>query len=445
MIDGNHWPSAQAFLDVSRVGQLSDGRARCTALAVCDEDGRPTRTFRQGEAAHFFYEFEIQDEIGVPCSRLEFRMATRIVLIHGKNTFQYGVPVPQSVRPPARLRFHHRVVLELAPGTYAFALGLSSTDEASYTSYRDHTISDETLEHSLTEHCRLVIAGSFEVQLGPGGRLSHLGCTNLPGTCHVNEVAPPLTEPARTCVPDEGHAADPAVFHVTHWKAGSQWIHRILRACVPERIVRPQERQAQFLDWPLRSGKVYPTVYVSRQEFESVRLPANWRRFVVIRDLRDTLVSGYFSLKVSHPTHDPFMAQWRARLHPLDVEDALILLMDEWLRASVSIQTSWADAGEPVIRYEDLLDRDVEILETVLLDQCQLPTSRAKLREAVLANRFQQISGGRPRGCEDEAAHARKGIAGDWRNYFTDRVRRAFKTRFGGLLVATGYEQDLNW
>ena len=42
-------------------------------------------------------------------------------------------------------------------------------------------------------------------------------------------------------------------------------------------------------------------------------------------------------------------------------------------------------------------------------------------------------------------AHARKGIAGDWRNYFSDRVKQSFKTRYGGLLVATGYEQDLSW
>ncbi|HVS27088.1 MAG TPA: hypothetical protein VHE58_07310 [Burkholderiales bacterium] len=42
-------------------------------------------------------------------------------------------------------------------------------------------------------------------------------------------------------------------------------------------------------------------------------------------------------------------------------------------------------------------------------------------------------------------AHERKGVAGDWQNYFSKRVKEAFKNRYGGLLVATGYERDLDW
>jgi hypothetical protein len=36
-------------------------------------------------------------------------------------------------------------------------------------------------------------------------------------------------------------------------------------------------------------------------------------------------------------------------------------------------------------------------------------------------------------------AHQRKAIAGDWRNYFSERVKQAFKARYGDLLVASGY------
>src|SRR5437016_8561927 len=94
----------------------------------------------------------------------------------------------------------------------------------------------------------------------------------------------------------------PAVIHVTHYKAGSQWIYAILRDCVPKRrIVPPQFDRGQFLGERVRQGKVYPTVYVTREEWDTATLPQQWRRFVVIRDLRDALVSGYFSIKVSHP------------------------------------------------------------------------------------------------------------------------------------------------
>jgi hypothetical protein len=50
----------------------------------------------------------------------------------------------------------------------------------------------------------------------------------------------------------KGRAADPAVatgwptLHVTHRKAGSQWLRRILYNCAPERVVFAEYEMAQF-------------------------------------------------------------------------------------------------------------------------------------------------------------------------------------------------------
>jgi hypothetical protein len=52
---------------------------------------------------------------------------------------------------------------------------------------------------------------------------------------------------------------------------------------------------------------------------------------------------------------------------------------------------------------------------------------------------------GRRRGVEDPSQHLRKGIAGDWRNFFTERIRSVFKARYADLLVRTGYEMDASW
>lgn len=235
------------------------------------------------------------------------------------------------------------------------------------------------------------------------------------------------------------------VFHVTHWKAGSQWIHRILKECTPDRIVVPEVDETQFLGRPLEPGRVYPTVYVTREQFESAALPQNWRRFVIIRDLRDTLVSAYFSIKTSHPILDSRLATWRAALNSMGLEDGLMYVTKEWLPPCARIQHSWVKTDERLIRYEELLEHDLETLETILLDHCQIPISRGSLREIVLANRFERLTGGRPRGQEDEAAHERKGIVGDWRNYFTEGIKREFKDRYGDLLIATGYEGSSDW
>lgn len=238
----------------------------------------------------------------------------------------------------------------------------------------------------------------------------------------------------------------PTIFHITHWKSGSQWIHRILLDCVPaEQIVRPEVGEGQFLQRPLLPGKIYPTVYVTREQFESVILPEQWRRFIIIRDLRDTLVSAYFSIKFSHPTVDPKLTIWRNVLHQLSEEDGFIYLMDEWLVDSVRIQQSWLQSGEKVYRYEDLLENDLGILSEILLDHCCLPMSRAEFSEIVKRNRFENLTGGRPRGIENIMAHERKGVAGDWSNHFSSRVKSAFKDRYNDLLLSTGYVQTDNW
>ncbi|HTW95917.1 MAG TPA: sulfotransferase domain-containing protein, partial [Tepidisphaeraceae bacterium] len=236
----------------------------------------------------------------------------------------------------------------------------------------------------------------------------------------------------------------PAVFHITHWKAGSQWIYRILKACDPDRVVAPEVFEAKMA-WGAQAGKIYPTVYLNRYDFLRLRKPGNWRHFVVIRDLRDTLVSAYFSMKISHPLITQELPRLRTALNSMSEEEGMLYLMDEWLLPSARIQQSWLEADEPFIRYEDLLDHDAEILETVLLDRCGLAISRGRLREVIEESRFERITGGRRRGNEDITAHERKGIWGDWKNHFTSRMKRVFKVRFGSLLIAAGYEQDLNW
>lgn len=238
----------------------------------------------------------------------------------------------------------------------------------------------------------------------------------------------------------------PTMFHITHWKAGSQWIHRILLECVPaDKIVRPEVDEVQFLKRPLEDGKVYPTVYVTREQFSSVPLPKVWKRFVVIRDLRDTLVSAYFSIKYSHQTIVPRLAKWRDMLQEMDETKGMLFLMDEWLPASAKIQESWQRSKEPIYRYEDLLENDLDVLETILLKKCQLPLEPARFRQIVLDCRFDRVSGGRKRGEENVMVHERKGVAGDWRNHFSRQVTQAFKERFATLLIQTGYEVDENW
>jgi hypothetical protein len=246
-----------------------------------------------------------------------------------------------------------------------------------------------------------------------------------------------------------------AVFHLTHQKAGSQWIHRIFHALVFDRVVLPEVELAstherpiegvQFLKRPVLPGKIYPTLYLTREQFAAARLPRHHRRFIVIRDPRDTLVSAYFSYKLSHKLNSDWMHDCRARLNRVSTEEGLLFLLDNWLPTIATFQWSWAATGEELIKYEDLLKNDEAILERVLLRHCRLPVEHEHFLEVVRANRFESWTSGRKRGQEDMASHERKGIAGDWANHFTPRVAAAFRSRYGSLLVATGYEKDERW
>jgi Wzt C-terminal domain/Sulfotransferase domain len=457
---GQFWPPPDAFWMPAADEQWTDGSVRCTGIAVCDEDGGPARAAHQGQLLHFLFEFEVERAAGLPSGWLELRDAAGN-LIHGRSSFQDGWSLRVPVDGPVRLRYRYAINLDVAPGDYYVTVGLSSTDEGTYvaywhppdahtvlpsrntdrsTRYRQVGLPEEEFARHVNRQCEATLPDPVVVGFDDSGRRRFNGLVGLRGDGSATAVDV-LDEPTSR----SGAPTAPTVIHVTHYKAGSQWIYAILQACVPDRVAAPDARSGHFRYWPPEPGKVYPTVYLTRQEYDTVRVPPDTRVFVVVRDLRDTLVSAYFSLVKTHEAPDRPSIDLRRLLSSLSKEEGLVFLIDQWLPDAARIQLSWLEAGEPLIRYEDLLDNDVEILEDVLLDRCALGVPRDEFRRIVLSKRFEELTGGRARGDEDRDAHTRKGVAGDWRNHFTGAVTRAFKARYGGLLVATGYERDLDW
>jgi hypothetical protein len=96
------------------------------------------------------------------------------------------------------------------------------------------------------------------------------------------------------------------------------------------------------------------------------------------------------------------------------------------------------------VRYEDLLERPNEEVER-LAGFLGADTRGKAVQQAVGAASFEKLSKGRERGQEDTSSFYRKGVAGDWRNYFTARDKEIYKEEAGELLIRLGYERDLNW
>lgn len=268
----------------------------------------------------------------------------------------------------------------------------------------------------------------------------------------------------------------PTVFHITHYKAGSQWVLQVLQECAPDRYVQPHVLLEQFYKEPIIPGGVYPTVYVPYQRFQDTMFPKvdldpatyqysandepsvkNWynfsvkkspiKTFVVIRDLRDTLVSLYFSIKVSHAELSDQISKGRVELNEMSFEDGFLWVLKQRSPVQARIQSSWlpvCQSGESImVRYEDLLADEVGQFEKII-DHCEITLSRFRLHQIIKSNSFANRTGRKP-GEEDVSSHYRKGISGDWKNHFTEPLKAFFKRRYGQILIDTGYEKDLNW
>lgn len=268
----------------------------------------------------------------------------------------------------------------------------------------------------------------------------------------------------------------PTVFALTHPKAGSQWVMAILRECAKDRIVRPKIRVAQFFEDAILPGMIYPSLYISRDHYYKIVFPnldlnptqidigkeedqkiRNWyhfqveklpiRKFLVLRDLRDTLVSLYFSLKVSHKLITETHAERRRILQELSTEDGFIYVMENAMHRIIEVQQTWAANLKSedllAVRYEDLV-ADEHSWFGKIIKHCEIQVKQNQLDDIITANSFENVTG-RKKGEEDVTAHHRKGKVGDWKNHFTEKITAKFKEQCGELLVATGYEAGLDW
>ena len=96
------------------------------------------------------------------------------------------------------------------------------------------------------------------------------------------------------------------------------------------------------------------------------------------------------------------------------------------------------------VRYEDLLERPHEETRR-LFEFLGADTSRKVVEHCVEAASFEALSKGRQPGEEDISSFYRKGVAGDWQNYFTEQDKQVYKEEAGELLIRLGYEKDLDW
>lgn len=159
----------------------------------------------------------------------------------------------------------------------------------------------------------------------------------------------------------------------------------------------------------------------------------------LIRDPRDALVSGYWSWRDSHRDNNELILRVREQLQQLPFEEGLMLMVD--YTTSLWQLQDWSLPDPPqvlTVRYEDMVaDTSAQIAGILQhLDITMSPDQRAAMVER---HSFTAITG-RTAGEERQGHHFRKGVAGDWRTVFTERVRNHFEARHGEQMRRLGYD-----
>ncbi len=254
------------------------------------------------------------------------------------------------------------------------------------------------------------------------------------------------------------------IYHCTVHKAGSQWIRKILsderilrhsglhihhyQSHMPEGFDTRKVNERKF-EKAFPEGTIVTPLYIDYENYKNFPKPKNYRTIFIMRDPRDLVISHYFSKKYSHELN-PLIKKIRERLISCPLQEGIIFIID-YLKEDGSFDAlkSWtlvpkADKNTLVLRYESLIENKTDLFQKVF-SHLNINMSDRILTILLEDYNFERLSKGRKPGLENKFSHYRKGIHGDWKNYFNLEIKNYFLAVTNNLLEVLGYETDSSW
>jgi len=249
------------------------------------------------------------------------------------------------------------------------------------------------------------------------------------------------------------------IFHITIHKAGSQWLKSVFADSLVKKAsglqlyhyesdmkdgYDPRNLDKRTFDAPFPEGTIVSPIYMDYINYTRFPKPKRYKTIYIIRDPRDLVVSHYFSKRYSHALMGG-IAMIREKLNQISMEDGMIFICQCLQNdGSFNAMKTWgfvpaSDKQTRVIRFEDLTGPDQHTHFEEMCRHLELDLPEDKIQKILGQHSFQKLAHGRKQGEENQNHHYRKGIHGDWKNYFTPKVEAAFSECAGDLLEVLKY------
>lgn len=248
------------------------------------------------------------------------------------------------------------------------------------------------------------------------------------------------------------------IYHCCFQKTATQWFRMLFSDRIfldktgyplytpGENFITEERTVLQELNH-IPQGVIVSPFYITAKNFADYTGSKDYRAFYITRDPRDVIISSYFSLRYSHAKSNSYIETRRKELAQLSEHDGITKTVRELARFISEIMLQWKRTENVRVRiftFEDVFGPRQEAVLADIMQHCRLPLAAGDIRDLVHRYAFDRISG-RKQGEEDRKNHYRKGISGDWQNYFSAEHKQLFKQEAGEFLVGLGYEKDLNW
>ena len=218
-------------------------------------------------------------------------------------------------------------------------------------------------------------------------------------------------------------------------KSGGSWIGDMLSDLLE--IDFPRNR------FPTKRASIFHGHKLQRMPLKNV--------IIVWRDPRDVMISWYHHTIVGNSHVQPEFVEQCRKLSGIeedlhDVSKHLNRFVQWSFNEPYSPKFTWSDFFDfwqsqecYNVTYEAMRTQPVETLKKLAQQVRGGVVDSAAVERVVDQHSFKKKSG-RATGQEDKSAFLRKGVVGDWKNYFGEQALETLNTKIGDRLAKLGYE-----